>query len=67
MLLVITTCCTITPASEGQTRPAGNDTELRRWLENMVWHHRYSIEEVSQVTGLENEQVVAKLKVFRTA
>ena len=64
LLFAITTCCTITAASDGQTRPAANDTELRRWLENMIWHHRYSIEEVSQVTGLENAQVIAKLKEF---
>ena len=66
LLFAIISCCAIATASasDGQTRPAADEHELRKWLENMVWHHRYSIEEVSQVTGLDDAQVVAKLKEF---
>lgn len=36
----------------GQTRTSQDPTELRHWLESMVWHHNYSREEIMQVTGL---------------
>ena len=64
LLYSIVSCCHVAMAADGQTRPAANDQELRMWLENMIWHHRYSIEEVSLVTGLDDAQVVAKLKEF---
>ena len=40
----------------GARRP-GSDADLRRWLENMIWHHRYSDEEVCQATGLSLSEV----------
>jgi hypothetical protein len=40
-------------AGDGQLRIAADEIELRSWLENMVWHHRYAPEEISQVTGLD--------------
>ena len=64
LFFTIVSCCAIATASDGQIRPAADEHELRKWLENMVWHHRYSIAEVSQVTGLDDAQVVAKLKEF---
>jgi hypothetical protein len=39
-----------TPASEA--RPPKDEADLRFWLENMVWHHRYTTDEISAVTGL---------------
>ncbi len=47
-----------------QTRIAKSETELRGWLENMSWHHRYSLAEMVQVTGLTEEQLVAQLAKF---
>ncbi len=44
-------------------RPEG-DVELRSWLENMVWHHRFTIDEVTAATGLEADEVTAALKRF---
>jgi len=44
-------------------RPEG-DANLRNWLENMVWYHRYSIEEVRAATGLSREEVATALKKF---
>jgi hypothetical protein len=35
-----------------QARPPKNDRELRYWLENMVWHHGFTVEEVRAATGL---------------
>jgi hypothetical protein len=48
----------------GEGRPPKNDPELRRWLENMVWHHRYSLEEVSEATGLATNEVAKALTKF---
>lgn len=52
-------------AADGQTRPAATDAELRAWLQNMMWHHRYSMAEMSQVTGLDEPQLQTRLKEFR--
>ncbi len=51
-------------ANDGQTRPSATDAELKVWLENMAWHHRYSISEICQVTGLEDQQVRSRLEAF---
>lgn len=48
----------------GQTRSVTDDTELRHWLENMVWHHHYSPEEIMDVTGLEAASLEQTLKRF---
>jgi hypothetical protein len=37
-------------------RPAG-ESELRFWLENMVWHHRFSAAEIQTATGLSNTEI----------
>ena len=42
-------------------RPA-NEADLRYWLENMVWYHRFSPEEVRQATGLSVEEVSEAMK-----
>lgn len=48
----------------GQTRSVTDDTELRHWLENMVWHHRYSPEEILDVTGLDAASLEQALNRF---
>jgi hypothetical protein len=49
------------PLKSESRRPA-NDAELRRWLENMVWHHRFSTSEITDATGLSEEEIAAALK-----
>jgi peptidoglycan/xylan/chitin deacetylase (PgdA/CDA1 family) len=44
-------------------RPKG-DEETRRWLQNMVWYHRFAIPEVRAATGLLPEEIEAALKKF---
>jgi len=39
-------------------RPA-DDEELKYWLGNMVWHHRFTTEEVRAATGLSEKEIVA--------
>ncbi|MEM9659932.1 MAG: hypothetical protein AAF961_16330, partial [Planctomycetota bacterium] len=43
------------PASEG---------ELRRWLENMAWHHRFTRDEMASATGLSAGEIEAALRRF---
>jgi hypothetical protein len=47
-----------------QTRMSNDETELRHWLENMVWHHGFQREEITQVTGLAPSQLDEALKRF---
>jgi len=37
-------------------RPA-NDDELKYWLENMLWYHRFTNAEITTATGLTNEEI----------
>ncbi len=39
-----------------------DEAELRYWLENMVWHHRFSTEEITAATGLSAEEIAAAVK-----
>ncbi|MCH2202088.1 MAG: polysaccharide deacetylase family protein [Fuerstiella sp.] len=41
-----------------------SDTDLKAWLQNMVWHHRYTIAEVRTATGFTAEEVTSALKRF---
>ncbi|MFN5741670.1 MAG: hypothetical protein ACK5A1_08825, partial [Planctomyces sp.] len=52
LILLFTLLCDSTAAADGQTRPSPSDQQLQFWLQNMVWHHRYSTAEICQVTGL---------------
>jgi hypothetical protein len=40
-------------------RPPANDHELKTWLENMIWYHRFSDEEIRAATGLTPAEVEA--------
>lgn len=44
-------------------RPQG-DAELRYWLENMIWHHRYSNDEINTATGLSADEINAARTKF---
>jgi hypothetical protein len=44
-----------TVGREGRT--PDDEAELRYWLENMVWHHRFSTEEIRAATGLERDAI----------
>ncbi|APZ93737.1 CehA/McbA family metallohydrolase [Fuerstiella marisgermanici] len=69
--LALTFACALfcfSPASavafDGQVRRATNDDELKPWLQNMAWHHGYTVDEMQQVTGLSSAEIAAKLKRF---
>ncbi len=44
-------------------RPASDD-ELKYWLENMVWYHRFTDEEITAATGLTQSEIAAAMKNF---
>lgn len=47
-----------------QPRPPRDDGELRTWLQNMVWHHRFTTTEIHAALGLADDEIVAVLKRF---
>lgn len=55
---------TVAGMGGGQTRPTRDPNQLRHWLENMVWHHRYSRDEILNVTGLNPQSLDAALLEF---
>lgn len=42
-----------------------NDADLRFWLENMVWRHQFTTDEVRAATGLTSEEIEADLARFK--
>ena len=44
------------------SRKPASDEELKKWLENMVWHHGYSAVEIQAATGLSQEEIKEALK-----
>ncbi len=51
-------------AEPSNHRKPADDAELRYWLQNMVWHHRFTTAEVTAATGLSDAEVSAALKRF---
>jgi len=49
---------------ESNSRRLTGDEETRYWLQNMVWYHHFSLEEVSQATGLDQQDILSLLKKF---
>jgi hypothetical protein len=43
--------------SNSEARRPANESELRFWLENMVWHHRFSAAEIQAATGLSETEI----------
>jgi hypothetical protein len=46
-------------------RKPASDAELRSWLENMVWHHRFAEDEIASATGLTKTEITAATEKFR--
>jgi len=41
-----------------------DDADLRYWLQNMVWHHRFSPDEIEAATGLNAAEIETALEQF---
>ena len=67
MLIVCLFLGTLAPVladSPANARPPASEDDLKAWLGNMVWQHKFSVEEVSAATGLSGEAVAAAMKKF---
>jgi len=53
----------VSSGPNGSRRP-GNDDELRYWLQNMVWYHRFTNEEITAATDLTNVEIAAAMNKF---
>ena len=51
-------------AAPDNFRRPKDEAELRQWLENMVWHHRFTGAEMTAATGLSAEEITAATKKF---
>lgn len=51
------------PGADNVRKPA-SDEDLRYWLENMVWYHRYSTDEIAAAIGLAPSDIDTALKRF---
>jgi len=51
--------------SPGNARRPENDADLRYWLENMIWYHQFTSEEVSETTGLAPDEIKLALDRFQ--
>jgi hypothetical protein len=60
MMILIALCSAAEPLTN--VRRPESDEELRRWLQNMVWHHRFTNEETRLATGMELAEIVAARK-----
>jgi len=45
-------------------RTPKDDADLRYWLENMVWYHKFTTAEITAATGLTPDEATAALKKF---
>ena len=51
------------PVAAGENdRPPTSESDLAYWLGNMVWHHRFTTEEITAATGLAPEVIAAHLE-----
>src|SRR5262245_11574535 len=41
-----------------------DEADLRYWLENMVWHHRFSTDEIRGATGISEGEIAVALRKF---
>jgi hypothetical protein len=51
-------------ASTSNARPPRSEADLRQWLQNMVWYHRFTTDEIRSATGLGESEIAAALKRF---
>ncbi|HKI71432.1 MAG TPA: hypothetical protein VKA81_03580, partial [Verrucomicrobiae bacterium] len=42
-----------------------SEADLRFWLENMVWYHRFNTAEIKAATGLSDDEIAAALATFK--
>src|SRR4051795_692835 len=63
-LLPILTSVALLAAGPDQARRPADEQELRDWLENMVWYHQYTPEEIRAASGLKPDEIEAAMRRF---
>ena len=58
-------CIPAVAAEPTNFRTPANDAELRYWLENMIWHHRFSPAEIGEATGMNLSAIDAAVARFK--
>jgi len=63
ILLMVVACLmlgsVLNAAEPSNARPPDSPQELKRWLENMIWYHRFSRDEIQHATGLPPTKILA--------
>jgi hypothetical protein len=59
LLLCVSVACA---ADTQNSRRPTSDADLERWLTNMVWHHRFTTEEIQAATGLSPQEIGAAIQ-----
>jgi len=68
LILLLTLTAPWPSLADGNARKPASESDLRAWLENMIWHHRFTDAEVIGATGLSQAELEeAKKKLNITA
>jgi hypothetical protein len=67
LALIATLSLAFTTLHGSEARPFASDQDARFWLENMVWHHRFTSAEISAATGLTEEQIATACRRFEVS
>ena len=72
VLAGVLVCCGVTmqtwhaePVQGYEYRKPSTESELRYWLQNMVWHYGFSVEEIEAATGLGASRIESSLQKFK--
>jgi hypothetical protein len=66
LLIALTAALQLIAADQprNNVRKPSTDADLRYWLQNMVWYHRFSTDEIIAATGLTHDEIATALKKF---
>lgn len=64
LALVVAALAQAEPTDAPTARRPVDEADLRAWLENMVWHHRFTIDETVGATGLTAAEITDALDRF---
>jgi hypothetical protein len=69
LLLMLIMLLIFAPASQAQHvpsphRPPQGSADLKLWLENMIWHHGFSLDEIERATGLPPARIIEAQRAF---
>ena len=61
---VLLFAATVQAEPAADVRRPKDEADLRYWLQNMIWHHRFSTDEVTAATGLSGDEIAAAERKF---